>query len=422
MLTERHLENYADVLWWGLSTARRQRFRRNDVVQIRFHAGAVRLMEILYRKLIEKGLNPVPRLSPTPDMERSFYRLSGNRQLVFVPPGEERFAENLSGSIFLNAPESLTHLRDADPRKIGRATVAHKPFRTVLERREAQGAYSWTLCLLPTSELARQAGLGVQAYSRQVVKACFLDAAAPVSAWKAIHRRAGEIKRWLDAMPVARFRVESDGTDLELALGAKRRWAGISGRNIPSFELFVSPDWRGTRGVFYADQPSFRNGNIVRQVRLEFRNGRLARADATEGGDFLKKQLALDPGASRAGEFSLTDRRFSRIDRFMANTLLRKLRRRPRQLPHCVRVLLQQHLCRGSAAAHGNPQGQTRLQRLRPALGLRQHGEKTRDRHLGRRVTGGRLRKRGVQPLKAGQGRRAVLRASGALMPRLRRR
>jgi len=49
MLTERHLENYADVLWWGLSTARRQRFRKNDVVQIRFHAGAVRLMEILYR-------------------------------------------------------------------------------------------------------------------------------------------------------------------------------------------------------------------------------------------------------------------------------------------------------------------------------------------------------------------------------------
>jgi aminopeptidase len=321
MLTERHLENYADILWWGLSTARRQRFRKNDVVQIRFHAGAVRLMEILYRKLLEKGLNPVPRLSPTPDMESSFYRLSGNRQLVFVPPGEERFAENLSGSIFLNAPESLTHLRDADPRKIGRATVAHKTFRTVLERREAQGTYSWTLCMLPTAELARHAGLSLQAYSRQVVKACFLDTAAPVSAWKAIHRRAGDIKRWLDAMPVARFRVESDGTDLELALGSNRRWAGISGRNIPSFELFVSPDWRGTRGVFYADQPSFRNGNIVRQARLEFRNGRLSQADAEEGADFLKKQLRLDPGARRVGEFSLTDRRFSRIDRFMANTL-----------------------------------------------------------------------------------------------------
>jgi len=152
MLTERHLENYADILWWGLSTARRQRFRKNDVVQIRFHAGAVRLMEILYRKLLEKGLNPVPRLSPTPDMERSFYRLSGIRQLVFVPPGEERFAENLSGSIFLNAPESLTHLRDADPGKsAGRPWPTRRsgPFSNAARRRALTAGRS--ACCRPQS-------------------------------------------------------------------------------------------------------------------------------------------------------------------------------------------------------------------------------------------------------------------------------
>ena len=77
--------------------------------------------------------------------------------------------------------------------------------------------------------------------------------------------RAGEIKRWLDGLDVVEFHIESATTDLKIRLGAKRRWAGISGRNIPSFELFVSPDWRGTHGVFCADQPSFRNGNIVRR-------------------------------------------------------------------------------------------------------------------------------------------------------------
>ncbi len=39
------------------------------------------------------------------------------------------------------------------------------------------------------------------------------------------------------------------------------------------------------------------------------------------GGKFLKTQLAMDRGANKLGEFSLTDIRFSRIDRFMANTL-----------------------------------------------------------------------------------------------------
>jgi aminopeptidase len=43
--------------------------------------------------------------------------------------------------------------------------------------------------------------------------------------------------------------------------------------------------------------------------------------DAKKGKDFVAKQAAMDKGASRIGEFSLTDRRFSRINRFMANTL-----------------------------------------------------------------------------------------------------
>jgi aminopeptidase len=76
MLTERHLENYAEVLWWGLTTARRHRFRKNDIVQIRFHPGALRLAEILYRNLMARGIQPVLDMNLTADMERNFYRLS----------------------------------------------------------------------------------------------------------------------------------------------------------------------------------------------------------------------------------------------------------------------------------------------------------------------------------------------------------
>ena len=321
MLTEKHLENYADALWWGLTTARRHPFRKNDIVQIRFHPGALRLAEILYRNLMARGIHPVLRLNLTADMERNFYRLSNPRQLVFVPPGDDRLVRRLNGGIFLHAPDSLTHLKDADPKKIGKAAVAANPLRSLLESREGRGEYSWTLCVLPTAELARQAGISLAEYTRQVVRACFLDAASPVAEWQRVHRRAGEIKRWLDGLRVVDFHIESATTDLKIRLGCQRTWAGVSGRNIPSFELFVSPDWRGTRGIFCADQPSFRSGNIVAGVRLEFKDGRVARASAREGHGFLKQQLAMDRGAAQIGEFSLTDRRFSRITRFMANTL-----------------------------------------------------------------------------------------------------
>jgi len=109
--------------------------------------------------------------------------------------------------------------------------------------------------------------------------------------------------------------------DLEITPGRHRRWIGVSGHNIPSFELFVSPDWRGTRGVYFADQPSFRSGNYVKGVRLEFQKGKVVGIHAEKGRDFVKKQLSMDKGASQIGEFSLTDKRFSKISRFMANTL-----------------------------------------------------------------------------------------------------
>jgi aminopeptidase len=122
-------------------------------------------------------------------------------------------------------------------------------------------------------------------------------------------------------MQVVAYHVESDRIDLMLTPGQQRRWVGVSGHNIPSFELFLSPDWRGTQGVYYANQPSFHNGNYVEGVRLEFKKGAAIKMQARKGANFVKKQLSMDTGANKVGEFSLTDTRFSKIDRFMANTL-----------------------------------------------------------------------------------------------------
>lgn len=109
--------------------------------------------------------------------------------------------------------------------------------------------------------------------------------------------------------------------DFEVLLGEKRQFISGGGNNIPSFEIFTSPDWRGTRGVYFADLSSYRSGNYVKGIKLEFKNGRVIKAAAQQGQNFLRKMLAMDRGAAQIGEFSLTDRRFSKIDKFMADIL-----------------------------------------------------------------------------------------------------
>jgi len=321
MFTPKQLERYADVLIWGLNTAKKSALKKNDIVLVRFQKSAVSLAEVLYAKLLARGIHPVQRMNPTVSMERDFYLLSSNAQLVFSPPGEKKLLSELNGSIFLYAPESLTHLSDIEPGKISKATLAQKTLRDLLSKREASGDFSWTLCVFPTTQLAKHAGISRKEYYKQITTACFLNKRSPVSEWQRLHKNAQSIKNWLNSLSVKYYHVESDHIDLYVTPGEKRQWVGISGRNIPSFEIFTSPDWRGTRGTYFADQPSYRSGNRVKGVRLEFHKGRATGISATLGGDFVRKQLKMDKGADKLGEFSLTDKRFSKINHFMANTL-----------------------------------------------------------------------------------------------------
>jgi aminopeptidase len=321
LLTDTQLQKYADVLLWGLQTSRRDKFKKNDMVLIRYDLEAVKTAERLQGKILDIGMHPILRPGLTSAMERIFFEKANNRQLVFEPPGEKELFERLNGSIYLHAPESLTHLSDIDPSKIAKAAVARKPLRDILDKREEMGAFGWTLCMLPTPELAKQANLTIRQYTNQIIKACHLNRDDPIQEWKTIYRRAGALKKWMNGMDVKYYHVESKNVDLRITPGQHRKWIGLSGHNIPSFEIFLSPDWRGTQGVYVANQPCFRSGNYVQGLRLAFKNGRAIQVEAEKGREFAVKLLAMDKGACRVGEFSLTDKRFSKIDRFMANTL-----------------------------------------------------------------------------------------------------
>jgi len=319
MFTDTQIERYAEVLLWGLKTARKGPLKRGEIFLVRYNLPAVRLAEILQARLLDMGMNPVLRADATPVMEQQFFDIARPQQLVFQPPGEKTFYQHLSGSIFLHAPEAITHLSHIDPNKIAQAAIARKYIRDLLEKREELALFSWTLCVFPTKALAKHAGLSQIKYTSQIIKSCFLNRRSPIDEWKRIFNNASEIKAWLNRMQVQHYHIESQHMDLEITPGESRKWIGISGHNIPSFELFLSPDWRGTRGVYYADQPSFRSGNLVKNVTITFKKA--VEVKAKKGLAFIKKQLAMDQGADKVGEFSLTDKRFSKINQFMANTL-----------------------------------------------------------------------------------------------------
>jgi len=319
-LTKIQIEKYADVLIWALKTVRTN-FKKYDTILIRCDLLGLALGEVLHKKLIEQKYNVIFRTLYTPVLEKDFYQYSDEYQRKYVAAGEKEFYENLNGNIYINAPASLTNLKDVDPKRIGEVAISRKFLRDITKKREEQNLFGWTLCTFPTEQLAKQANLSIDEYSKQIIKACFLDDKDPVRKWKEIYKNSMEIKKWINSLNIDTFRIESASMDLEIKLGDKRRFLGVSGHNIPSFEIFTSPDYRYTKGIYFSNLPSYRSGNYVENIRIEFKNGKAIKVSAKRGEEFVRKILNTDEGACRIGEFSLTDIRFSKINRFMADTL-----------------------------------------------------------------------------------------------------
>lgn len=321
-LTKTQTDKYADVMLWALQTARRNgKFKPYDVVLLRYEPLALPLAQSLYKKMLENKFHVVVRQDNPEEFARLFYTLGDDKQLTFVSPWDKELQQGANGLISLRAPADLTSLKNTDPSRLAKAAVARKPLREILDAREQKGLFSWTLCNYPTPELAKRAGLSVKEYAAQIARACFLNEKDPVKKWREVTSQMEEIAKWLSSLPVETFRVQSAHMDFEVLLGEKRRFVSGGGCNIPSFEIFTSPDWRGTRGVYFADLSSYRSGNYVKGIKLEFKNGRAVKATAQQGQNFVRKMLAMDEGACQIGEFSLTDRRFSKITKFMADIL-----------------------------------------------------------------------------------------------------
>jgi aminopeptidase len=80
--------------------------------------------------------------------------------------------------------------------------------------------------------------------------------------------------------------------------------------NLPTEEVFTTPDPRRTNGHVAATRPLvLKDGLIVRGLRVRFEAGRAVEVEAEENGAALRVYTELDEGAARLGEVALVDSR-----------------------------------------------------------------------------------------------------------------
>jgi aminopeptidase len=221
--------------------------------------------------------------------------------------------------IGLTGPAHPGLLSDLDPKRAGRdqLPMVREAGIVVNER-----TTNWAAVPCPTRAWAQLVHPDLDPEAalaklwEQVVHICRLDEDDPVAAWREHVTRLEERTRLLTERRFDAIRFRGPGTDLTIRLLPGSRWEGAEGQtvwgqthlpNVPTEEVFTTPDFRGTEGVVRSTMPLSLLGVVVRDLELRFENGKIVEVKASEGADVVRAQLASEPQAPYLGEIALVD-------------------------------------------------------------------------------------------------------------------
>lgn len=319
------LKKYADVLVkYALGSG--EGIKKGEVVFLQVPESAKAILNPLVISVLESGGHPVIHFTPEGtdrhmSANRVFFEHANHDQIKYLP--KNYFLGRVSDCdhfLTIIASNNKKELQGIDSKKIMERQESVEFYKEAREKKEREDKLTWTLGLFGTEAMATEAGLTPKQYWNQISKACFLEDKNPIKTWKKVSKEIESIKNKLNNLKIRKLKITGKSVDLEVGIGEGRTWMGGSGRNIPSFELFISPDCRLTWGHVKFNQPLYVYGTLIRGVELKFRKGKVVSSKATENGKLLKEMISVN-GANMIGEFSLTDKRFSRITKFMAETL-----------------------------------------------------------------------------------------------------
>ena len=336
-MNEELLDRYAELIaGYGANV------QPDQVVAIEGPLESVPLVRRIARRAYERGARYVDVVYFDPHVKRIRLESAPDDSLEWVPPWLGRrmldLGELEAARIVLSpfVPPGL--LEGVDPARAGRDRLpaVRELFKVVDDR-----SVAWTVSPFPTEAWAQivfpelEPAAALDALWQDIEHVCRLDEPDPIGAWERRIHEIWEVASRLDGLDLDALRFVGPGTDLTVGLLPSSRFAKDGGGattrtgihhvpNLPTEELFTTPDPERTEGVVASTKPLDVAGTIVTGIRIRFERGRAVGIEADENAETLRRRCATDEGAARLGEVALVDgaSRIGRLGRTFYNTLL----------------------------------------------------------------------------------------------------
>lgn len=295
----------------------------DQVVAISCEPGKEEVVRAIAAEAFRAGAKFVDVSWFDPYVKRARIEHAREETLGYVPPWIGRrlldLGELRGARIGLTGPAAPGLLSDLDPARIGMDPLPFVPEAVKVVNDQTT---NWTALPAPTRAWAELVFPGLAADAalaklwEQVWHVLRLDEADPVAAWRARFAQLGGVAERLTALRLDAIRFTGPGTDLTVGLLPSSEWIAAQMRtvggidhapNLPSEEVFTSPDPARTSGHARMTRPLVLGGSTITGIEVTFEGGRVTEVRSESHGKVLEEFLRRDEGAGRLGEVALVD-------------------------------------------------------------------------------------------------------------------
>lgn len=222
------------------------------------------------------------------------------------------------GAFLMLVSDNPDIMNDVDSSKLDFASRTSRTSRPFYKKRQSTNDVAWCIASVSTYGWAHKIFDSKDCVSKLwnlIFSICLVDNDDPVKEWNKKLMISSKRCDMLNRLCIKTLHyTNSLGTDLYVGLSLGTKWCGAgepmpSGRkivaNIPTEEIFTSPNRFMTNGIVYSSKPLVYNGYIIEDFWIKFKDGKVVDFDSKKGKDVLSSIIHGDDNSCYLGECAL---------------------------------------------------------------------------------------------------------------------
>lgn len=211
-------------------------------------------------------------------------------------------------------------MADIDEKKLAKAALISRKTRAIYKKLQLSFQIPWCMAPLPNKLWAKKIFPQYDentAYNKLLESICYMcmiDKDNPILAWNLFLKEQNLIVKKLNNLEIKKLHYENNlGTNLTIELNQNTIWQSAGSLNekmivnMPTYEIFTTPNYRKVNGIVYSSKPLIYNGGLINKFFIEFKDGKVANFDAEIGKSLLKGIIESDENSCFLGEVALVN-------------------------------------------------------------------------------------------------------------------